>query len=438
MQIEREAAEAGLDDDEMARQRGRPPRPRLVREGDGGEGASQIQVRVHDDIAAVEALRRDWNDLLQATAYDHSGSLTPDYVAAAWRAMPASADRGLAVIEVRQDGELVLLWPLQVHRDGLGRSATHLGYGANEDYAGPILRRDHRFGPAHEAGLRAAKGLADVLRVYNVRNWTRADRLGGEAIGAPIEGSTEARLLAGDRSFRREGTALSLVASTSLESDPDRWLRATSKSLTNWLRTARKRLAERGEVTFERWSGPDRGARAIDWIFEQKRAWLEGRRDPSRWLRRDQGEAFFRAMATRPAGDGVDALEVWVLALAGVPIAACVLVNGDRRSEYVLTTYDPAYRELSPGMLLIQDCARLAMSRGLDLDFRLTQEDYKTRWADREDRYDTFIIACTATGSAMVAAERIEKAVRRFRAKWGPIVKGRIARWRRGERPEEA
>ena len=398
--------------------------------------APEISVVVHDDITAVEALRAEWEELLRGTAYDHSGSLAPDYVIAAWRAGAASKDRRLAVIEVRQDGMLALLWPLQTIPERLGRGATHLGYGANEDYAGPILRRDPAFAPAHEAGLAAAKGLADVLRVYNVRNWTEDDRLGGAAIDSPIKGSTEARLIARDPAFRREGTALSLVASTSLDTDPDRWLRATSKSLTNWLRTARKRLSETGEVTFERWSGPERGPQAIDWIFAQKRAWLEGRRDPSGWLRRDQGEAFFHALAARPAGAGVDPLEVWVLALSGTPIAACVLVNGDRRCEYVVTTYDPAYRDFSPGMLLIQDCARLAMSRGLDLDFRLTQEDYKARWADREDRYDTFIIACTPVGAAVVAAERAEKAVRRFRAKWGPIVKGRIARWR--ARPKDA
>lgn len=397
-------------------------------DGLGGGDAPEIQVLVHLDIAAVQGLSDAWNALLRDTAYDHSGSLTPDYVISAWRATPASEARRLSVIEVRQDGELALIWPLQIQRDRVGRCATHLGYGANEDYAGPIVRRERRFAPARQAGLQAAKGLADVLRVYNVRNWTREDRLGGEAMAAPIEGSTEARLLADDPSFRRQGTALSLVASTSLESDPDRWLRATSKSLANWLRTARKRLAERGELSFERWSGPERGPRAIDWIFQQKRTWLEGRRDPSGWLRRDLGRSFFRDMAMQPSVEEIDPVEVWVLALSDTPIAACVLVNGDRRCEYVLTTYDPAFRDFSPGMLLIQECARLAMSRSLDLDFRLTQEDYKTRWADREDRYDTFIIACTPLGVAVVAAERIEKAVRRFRAKWGPIVKGQIAR----------
>lgn len=375
-----------------------------------------IEVVVYDGIAGDAGLQAEWSRLLAAVPR-HSGAQTFDFVRCAWDAVPKGPETRLAVVAVRRDGVLKGLWPLYVYREGGVRIASHLGYGAFEDYAGPILDEAAPDPEAEQALLAAAKGLADVLRVYNVLHDTRAFSL-----------------LQKDPDFRRQGRAPCAVAALKGHPDFEHWAAKLSKKFRFNLRYARRKMEAEGEVAFSRMAGPVDGPRCIDRLFEIKLPWLRGRGIRWSWMYDQQGRDFLKAMATLPASaDGaVDPVEAYALTLNGEIIAATVLFNSPDRMEYAVTAYDLDKEELSPGNILIQECVRLAIRRGVDLDFRIGDEAYKMRWKDRLDPFETFAIACTPRGRIAVAQDIVAKRIRRFRAKWGPIIKGRLRRLGRG------
>jgi CelD/BcsL family acetyltransferase involved in cellulose biosynthesis len=381
-----------------------------------------LEIVVHDDIAQDAGLKADWARLLTRVPR-HSGSQTFDFARCAWDAVPKGPAVRLAVVSVRRDGALKGLWPLYVYRQGGVRIASHLGYGAFEDYAGPIVDELEPDPEAELSLLRAAKGLADVLRVYNVLHGTRAFDL-----------------VANDRGFRRQGRAPCAVAALHGQPDFDTWAKKLSKKFRFNLRYARRKMEAEGEVAFVRMAGPVDGPRCVDRMFEIKLPWLRGRGIHWSWMYERQGRDFLRALAALPASPGgaVDPVEAYGLTLDGEIIAATVLFNSPDRMEYAVTAYDLEKEELSPGNLLIQECVMLAIRRNVDLDFRIGDEAYKMRWKDRFDLFETFAIACTPLGHAEVAKDIAAKRIRRFRAKWGPIVKGRLRALRAGKSAAES
>jgi CelD/BcsL family acetyltransferase involved in cellulose biosynthesis len=381
-----------------------------------------LEIVVHDDVSQLTGLKAEWAQLL-ARASRYSGSQTFDFVRCGWDAVPKGPGVRLAVVTARRDGALKGLWPLYVYREGGVSVASHLGYGAFEDYAGPILDEAAPDPEAEQALLAAAKDLADVLRVYNVLHGTRAFDL-----------------LANDRSFRRQGRAPCSVAALRGQPDFDTWAKKLSKKFRFNLRYARRKMEAEGEVAFVRMAGAVDGPRCIERLFEIKLPWLRGRGIRWSWMYEQQGRDFLKALAALPASaDGaVDPVEAYGLTLNGEIVAATVLFNSPDRMEYAVTAYDLEKEELSPGNILIQECVMLAIRRGADLDFRIGDEAYKMRWKDRFDQFETFAIACTPRGRVAVARDIVAKRIRRFRAKWGPIVKARLRALRSGKASSEA
>jgi len=93
-----------------------------------------------------------------------------------------------------------------------------------------------------------------------------------------------------------------------------------------------------------------------------------------------------------------------------------------------MTGFDPTFNEHSPGIVLLEHCAREAIRAGVDLDFRLTSDDYKLRWADDFVPYNTFIVACSLAGVPPVARRLLRNANMAVRRRLGPHVKRHVPR----------
>lgn len=88
---------------------------------------------------------------------------------------------------------------------------------------------------------------------------------------------------------------------------------------------------------------------------------------------------------------------------------ACHLALEDERRYYLLKPgYDPAYRRLGPGHLLIREVVRDAARRGLqELDFLGHQMDWKRSWSETtRDHVKVTIYAPTTAGRLLYAIER--------------------------------
>jgi CelD/BcsL family acetyltransferase involved in cellulose biosynthesis len=370
-----------------------------------------LDLTVYDTEAQLVALRPEW-DALRARVSRYSGAQGHAFALAAWRALPKTPDVRLAVIAARRDGALAGLWPLYVSREGAHTVACHLGAGSREEYAGPLLQD---LPPDREAGERmlwTAKGLADVLRVYNL-----------------FTPSLAAEILAADGDFRRTSSALSPVVNAGAYETQAKWLANLSKHLRRELGKDRRRAARQGELTLERMAGPEDGPACVDWIFAHKRQWLADHGVRASWMYDERGRDLYAALLSQaPSRDGLDDVEAHALKLDGQIIAASIALNGPDRAEVLTAAQDPMFNDVSPGSLLLEDRANMVLARGLVMDLRLTREPYKLRWADGFDRFDSFMIACTPKGRAAIALEMVTKAIRRGRATWGPRIKGLLKR----------
>lgn len=375
-----------------------------------------LDLVVCDAEAQLLALAPEWEGL-RARVSRHSAAQGFAYTLAAWRALPKTPDVRLAVIAARRDGALVGLWPLYVSRQGGHTVACHLGTGSREEYAGPLLQDTPPDREAGERMLEVAKGLADVLRAYNL-----------------FASGLAADILAADHSFRRYSIAKSPIINAVGHESHAKWMSSLSKSLRHELRGGRRRASRGGELTFERMAGPVDGPACVDWIFARKREWLSGRGIHGSWMFDDQARAVYAALVSPPAAPTgqTDDIEVHALKLDGRIIAASLDLNGPDRLEAITSARDPGFEDAPLGSLLFEDRAALAVGRGVRMDLRLTMEAYKLRWADGFDQFDSFQIACTPKGRAVVAVEIVQKAVRRFRATWGPRIKSRLKKLRRG------
>lgn len=391
----------------------------------GGAGAASagakleaelFEVALHQDVAALEALRADWDDLLRR-APKTSVALGCDYVLQGWSALPKSGGARLAVVTVRRGGRLVCVWPLYVRREGLTTAACHLGSGAREEYAGP-LTADGEDSAVVRAALGAVRRLADRATVYSLR----AD-------------SPAVEVLASAPGFKHRWSVQSPVTSLIGVADWESWARTASKKLRSNLRYDRKRLEALGVLAFRRMAGPEDGPRCVDWIFASKRAWLRTRKMGHSWMDDAQGRDFFAALAARPpaAAGEFDVAQAFALTLDDKIIAACICLGSGDRMEYFTTAFDPEFGLYSPGNLLIEDCVRLAIQQGVDFDMRITQQAYKKRWMDRADRYDSFALGFTPAGTLAVAVSKMQADLHALRVRLAPRIKALLGR---GSNPE--
>lgn len=361
-------------------------------------------------VDRARLLRTEWEDLLRR-AQPCSAALTFDYAMEAFEAF--SNGLSLAIIEVRFGDRLVCLWPLAVARLGLTSVATHLGCGSREEYAGPILEAGDQAEDAFKAALSLAKKLADVLRIYNLR----LDQ-------------TAARVITAGHDFKLTSQIYSPVTTLVGVSDWQSWVSAKSKSFRSGLKYDRRRLEMQGRLEFREMSGPIDGPKCIEWIFLVKKAWLDQHAIRISWLRDPRAMIFFSSLATKPREKiPMMSTVAYALFLDSHIIAACICLLSTDRMEYYVTAFDPAWHSYSPGNLLLQDCATEAISRQLNLDFRITQDQYKSRWADRDDAFGSFLLACTATGWVAVAFWSIDATIRKVGVRWRPRIKGWFRRF---------
>lgn len=379
-----------------------------------------LEVVVCDKESQILALKPEWDALLDL-AFDSSGAQGCAYVLAAWRALPKSPETRLAVITVRRDGRLVALWPLQVFREGKLTIACHLGCGANEEYAGPLLTDAPSDVEAVAALVTRAKSLADVLRVYNV----------------PAR-SAAAAILRADRNFRRYGWTDSPILSSMGCDTAEQWLADLSKGRRTRLRRDRKVLAAQGEYRFQRMAGPVDGPTCVAWIFDHKRKRLEDTGARRTWVLKDQGPELFTTLASAPARPGrTDDFEAYAITLDGRILTACIILNSPCRMEAVISAYDATVTGVSLGDLLVEERVRLAIQRRQNFDLRITHEAWKLRWTDAFDRFESFMIACSPRGRIFIAREIVTTAIHRQRVVWGPrikgLVRGLVARFKAGK-----
>jgi len=350
---------------------------------------------------SLAGLRSEWNDLADRCPC-HYLSQNWRWAADAWMVVAAPSGHELRILALREGDCLVALWPLVICRRAGFRIVRQLGSESSE-YTSPLCE----IGPRqHEYVARlwhAAHSLGDVLVLCHVRSDNPlADLLGRHPF----------------RSFPEKPISAPWIA----RADYGQWadyLATLSTSRLSGLRRKRRRLAEVGHLDVKLHPGPVSEA-LIDSLLAHKKAWMSRHGLSCEWLERSAYRAFLLALVS--GADSRDGLQLFSLSVNGTPIAFQLNAVEVRRVEFLIGAFDGRWARYSPGQILMMECIRWSFERGLDYDFRIGDEPYKSTWARRDTPTFDCKVGLSHRGTAALWLMRFYRKVqRRLRALAGRL-----------------
>lgn len=348
------------------------------------EAEVQVTLASITDVAGLEAIEAEWNELFEASARPTHVFQSFNWCWHWCRHYLGSGSSGpnLAVVTGRLGGRLVLVMPLVAQRTAGLTELVWLGEPVSQ--YGDVLAAPEALSPdTLEAAFRLAVRTcrADVANLRRVR---------ADAVVAPLLAGLGAAITATE-----EAPFLDLAADHSF----DGWeQRRQPRAKKNRRRQAR-RLAELGEVTF---SSLKESAQAVGFARQAvalKRQTLGAKGAISTALADPRFAAFFADAAAgaegRPAGVVVKTLEV-----AGKPAAIKVLIDCKRSRFLHIAVYDPAYEKCGAGAVLFENVVRRTIEQDcVTLDLLPPRHEYKMDFADGVVLVHDHALALSAWGS---------------------------------------
>ena len=332
------------------------------------EPASALAVDVIDDGSGLEALREEWDELVEAS---DAGEifLTWEWLATWWRHL--GAGRRPALYTVRDGGRLIALAPWAGPAPGarVGAAALRfLGSGVvGSDYLDLVVRRGES-----EAAIAALAerldGARPTLELVQVRT--------GDSAVAALAGALERR------GWWKLERATHLCPWIELDGRGwDAFVGALGPSHRANLRR-RIRQAERTPgFAFRRAATPEEVESFFDVLVDLHRKRWRGR-GGSDALMEPAVVAFHREFCRLALGRGW--LRLYVLELEGKPVAALYALRYRHRFLFYQSGFDPAHAGRSVGLVCLALSLRAAMEEGAtEYDLLHGAESYKFLWARR-------------------------------------------------------
>jgi CelD/BcsL family acetyltransferase involved in cellulose biosynthesis len=334
--------------------------------------------------ADFDALEADWNALFLRAASGHQLFQSFNWLWH-WSNHYLDSKTSLAVVTVRRQGELIMVWPLVLSPCSGARWLVWMGDPVSQ--YGDILADDV---PDRLALMRYALDLAvsrlkvDAIELRKVRT---------DAVVAPFLIERGLRITGTENapftSLAKAGTFATLEA------------RFTNKARKNRQRQ-RRRLEERGTLVCDEATCQDAARDAIAACMTFKRAWLASKGLVSRALADRRVEAFFIDAASsqsHPCGVSVSTLRS-----AGeiADISISITAKGTRALHMI--AYGLKFERFAPGALHLDDTLQQALNDRIEtLDFLSPCHPYKMEWADGMVAVHDYAQAITVRGQLSVA-----------------------------------
>jgi CelD/BcsL family acetyltransferase involved in cellulose biosynthesis len=353
-------------------------------------------VTLCENVEALDALAAEWNQLLDG-AHHKSAFLKHQWMSTWWRLIGSgAASRQLFVLLARaSSGALEGVLPL--YRETHGH--------------GPFRRRVLRFlGSAPEA----PEHLDVIVREANAASIVDA-------------------LVAGLGSLRSEYDSIELIdlaESSLLLPALAHWSRSASHAYRSWVwqecpyvategsfdkylmtltqkhrykvRLFGKRLAAAHKVDLEVATEPAQVGSALEELFRLHAMRWTLKTDDVSGFDDASVHAFHRQVARRLAAD--DAIRLFLLRCDGRAVAACYCFHFDRRLYFFQPGFDPEFRKLHVGKVLLGRALEYCFKNGLrEFDFLRGTEDYKFDWTGQKRSTFACNIATTPWSKAVHA-----------------------------------
>jgi CelD/BcsL family acetyltransferase involved in cellulose biosynthesis len=327
-----------------------------------------LEFQVITDQSGFCALEADWNEL-----FERAGRSTQVFQTFSWNwhwcrhfvwDQKLVSKQAAIIITARDNGRLVMIWPLAMERIGAIRQLIWMGEPVSQ-YGDILADTD----TVDQASIRSAWAFAlkelkpDVVRMRRVR----AD-------------AVIASHLAGLRSLE---TVVNEAPHLDLASAPDFMAyeqRYTAKARKNRRRLAR-RLEEQGTVKYTLLSQRPEAGLAARQAVEMKQSWLRDRGLLSPALADPRFAEFMADVAS--AVERTAGVKVSVLTLNDTPVGIQIGVIAKQRLSLHIIVYDLAHEKSGVGVLHLEHAIAEAYDQGLvAIDLLAPKAEYKMDWAD--------------------------------------------------------
>jgi CelD/BcsL family acetyltransferase involved in cellulose biosynthesis len=286
---------------------------------------------------------------------------------ASWTAIHKPRGHKLRCAALFEDGRLIAVLPMVVHRRGLWRMAQTLGPQTAET-TDVLIARDAPTTTASEIFERfIAAARPDIIDLPFV------------ADGSPLDQAV-ARTRKPKSVFQLEALPYAVLHD---EADWENYERSLSRSYQQQIQRKLRRLQEQGAVTFDILEqDADAG---VDWLLEQKAKWGErvGKLGP--WLFSPHYRAYLKALVASE-----DRVLTFALKLDGAYCAVKVVALGPTLCTLIIGAYDEDRGSYSPGSILdafwikhVFETFSGSDGQHLDIDFGVGAERYKLHWSRR-------------------------------------------------------
>ena len=334
--------------------------PRSVSRDDAG-----IQLSLVESVDALEALGPDWTEL-----FTRAGSPAQVFQTHAFASLwartylsPARPGHRLAILAVRANRRLVMVWPLVIEQAFGVRLLTWLGAPVAQ-YGDILVDPEHASGDLVDRAWSHIRATLrpDVIRLRKVRS--------DSAIAPWLERAGAVALA------REEAPCVTLSAAGAASFDE----RQSAKARKNRRRLMR-RLEERGAVSFERLAGGAEAVRLTAAGLAIKRRWLAARGLYSAAFCDPRLDGFFAAAAAdRSSSTGYTA---FALNLDDQPIAVALGFACNGRMTLHVIGYDLEHEKTGAGVLALEAVLRHCETAGFTaVDLLAPKAEYKMDWAD--------------------------------------------------------
>lgn len=352
-----------------------------------------------EEPARLLQLEPEWRDLCARSTGHYLGQ-TFDWARLAWEKIAQPRGRGLLCLVVRRDGRLAGLWPLVTYQQGWKGTVVRPLDSETSEYAMMLVEdgddQEQRVAGAWQALL--ARPDCDMVELENVR----CDTVLGRVLAAsPTRGNYPHLTSVQEAPW---------VSWKGIESW-DAYNKTREGNKRRELVRQARRLAETGELRFERYTDPAQCERMLDWMLQHKSGWVEkgGLPNNCEWLWTPPMREFLveGLGIFGPKGQRV----VAALTVGGKPVAAQLLTVDGTRVEGFIAAYDLEYSRFSPGQLLQERSLQWACENGLDYDFRIGLQSSKSHWMNELAEVTNYTVANSARGAAWVAAAQARRAI---------------------------
>ena len=302
------------------------------------------------DLKSVEQELDDLADRSGAGPFSR-----PGWIAAWWRAFGKGR---LEVLAIRRSRRLAAALPL------MRRGST---------LSSPTNWHTPTYSPLREDG----KAIAELARAL----FSLGERRVTLSFISPQEGMAECREAATTAGYRLLTRTMERSPYVPLDEGWESYeLRLTSKRRSN-LRRLRRRLEDRGELSFEVADGSDQLERLLHEGFDlESRGWKG--QSSSAIASRPETRRFYEEVARWAAERGW--LRLAFLRLDGRALGFDYCIE-DGSAHYLLKTgYDPDYRNLAPGVVMRHQMLERAFASGLSsYEFLGSNDSWKLEWTER-------------------------------------------------------